>query len=83
MPVASDMPMIKAVIIEVPTEKHPQGVRGVGEVPIVPPQDFSNMPRGGKRPGSGRKKGGTNNVKQAILGAFNALSASVPVCGRS
>ena len=37
MPVASDMLMIKAVIIEVPTEKHPQGVRGVGEVPIVPP----------------------------------------------
>jgi CO/xanthine dehydrogenase Mo-binding subunit len=31
------MPMIKAVIIEVRTEKHLQGVRGVGEVPIVPP----------------------------------------------
>ena len=35
------------------------------------------MPRGGKRPGSGRKKGGTNkitsDVKQAILEAFNAL----------
>ena len=31
------MPMIKAVIIAVRTEKHPQGVRGVGEVPIVPP----------------------------------------------
>jgi CO/xanthine dehydrogenase Mo-binding subunit len=37
MPVASDMPMIEAVIIEVPNEKHPQGIRGVGEVPIVPP----------------------------------------------
>ena len=37
IPVASDMPMIDTVIIEVPNEKHPQGVRGVGEVPIVPP----------------------------------------------
>jgi CO/xanthine dehydrogenase Mo-binding subunit len=37
MPVASDMPMIEAVMIEVPNDKHPQGVRGVGEVPIVPP----------------------------------------------
>ncbi len=37
MPVASDLPMIDTVIIEVPNEKHPQGVRGVGEVPIVPP----------------------------------------------
>ena len=37
MPVASDLPMIEAVIVEVPNEKHPQGIRGVGEVPIVPP----------------------------------------------
>ncbi len=37
MPVASDLPMIDTVIIEVPNEKHPQGVRGVGEVPLVPP----------------------------------------------
>ncbi|MGI9523388.1 MAG: xanthine dehydrogenase family protein molybdopterin-binding subunit [Hyphomicrobiaceae bacterium] len=37
MPVASDLPMIDTVIIEVPNDKHPQGVRGVGEVPIVPP----------------------------------------------
>ncbi|MBX3440744.1 MAG: xanthine dehydrogenase family protein molybdopterin-binding subunit, partial [Planctomycetaceae bacterium] len=37
MPVASDLPMIDTVIVEVPNEKHPQGVRGVGEVPIVPP----------------------------------------------
>ena len=37
MPVASDVPMIDTVMIEVPNEKHPQGVRGVGEVPIVPP----------------------------------------------
>jgi CO/xanthine dehydrogenase Mo-binding subunit len=37
MPVASDLPMIDTVIIEVPNPQHPQGVRGVGEVPIVPP----------------------------------------------
>src|SRR3546814_17397398 len=37
MPVCSDLPMLDAVIIEVPNPKHPQGVRGVGEVPLVPP----------------------------------------------
>ena len=37
MPVASDLPMIDTVIIEVPNPTHPFGVRGVGEVPIVPP----------------------------------------------
>ena len=37
MPVASDLPMIDAVIVEVPNPGHPFGVRGVGEVPIVPP----------------------------------------------
>ncbi|HEY6983151.1 xanthine dehydrogenase family protein molybdopterin-binding subunit, partial [Reyranella sp.] len=37
MPVTSDLPMLDTVIIEVPNPKHPQGVRGVGEVPIVPP----------------------------------------------
>ena len=37
MPVASDLPMIDAVIVEVPNPTHPYGVRGVGEVPIIPP----------------------------------------------
>jgi CO/xanthine dehydrogenase Mo-binding subunit len=37
MPVASDLPMIDTVIVEVPNPGHPYGVRGVGEVPIVPP----------------------------------------------
>jgi CO/xanthine dehydrogenase Mo-binding subunit len=37
MPVASDLPMIDTVIIEVPNPNHPYGVRGVGETPIVPP----------------------------------------------
>jgi CO/xanthine dehydrogenase Mo-binding subunit len=37
VPVASDMPMIDAVIVEMPNPRHPFDVRGVGEVPIVPP----------------------------------------------
>lgn len=37
MPVASDLPAIDTVIIEVANPLHPYGVRGVGEVPIVPP----------------------------------------------
>ena len=37
MPTALDVPMIDAVIVEVPAPSHPFGVRGVGEVPIVPP----------------------------------------------
>ena len=38
MPTALDLPMIDTMLIEeVPNEGHPYGVRGVGEVPIVPP----------------------------------------------
>jgi CO/xanthine dehydrogenase Mo-binding subunit len=37
MPVASDVPMIDAIVVEVPNPRHPYGVRGVGETPIVPP----------------------------------------------
>jgi len=37
IPVASDLPMIDTVIVEVPNPMHPYGVRGVGETPIVPP----------------------------------------------
>ena len=29
--------MIETVLVEVPNPSHPYGVRGVGEVPIVPP----------------------------------------------
>jgi CO/xanthine dehydrogenase Mo-binding subunit len=36
IPVASDLPMLDAVILEIPNENHPQGIRGVGEVPLVP-----------------------------------------------
>ncbi len=36
MPVASDLPMIEAVIVEVPNPNHPFGVKGAGEVSIVP-----------------------------------------------
>ena len=37
VPVCSDVPMIDAVIVEEPNPRHPYGVRGVGETPIVPP----------------------------------------------
>ena len=37
IPVASDLPYIDTVIVEVPNPLHPFGVKGVGEVPIVPP----------------------------------------------
>ncbi len=43
MPTSLDLPMIDAVIVEVPDPKHPYGVRGVGEVPIVaPPAAIAN-----------------------------------------
>ena len=37
VPVASDLPMIDAILIEVANPRHPFGAKGVGEVPIVPP----------------------------------------------
>ena len=37
MPTSLDLPMIDTVIVEVANPTHPYGVRGVGEVPIVPP----------------------------------------------
>lgn len=37
MPTSLDLPMIETIIVEVPNPGHPYGVRGVGEVPIVPP----------------------------------------------
>jgi len=37
IPLASDLPMIETVIIEVPNPYHPYGVRGVGESGIIPP----------------------------------------------
>jgi len=37
IPVASDLPMIDTVIVEVPNPGHPYGVRGVGETGITPP----------------------------------------------
>ena len=36
-PVASDLPMIEAIMIEVPNPAHPYGAKGVGEVNICPP----------------------------------------------
>ncbi len=37
MPTSLDLPMIDTVIVEVANPGHPYGVRGVGEVPLVPP----------------------------------------------
>ena len=37
MPVASDLPMLDTALVEVANPSHPYGVRGVGEVPIIPP----------------------------------------------
>ncbi|MBM4434988.1 MAG: xanthine dehydrogenase family protein molybdopterin-binding subunit, partial [Chloroflexi bacterium] len=37
MPTALDLPKVETIVVEVPNPGHPYGVRGVGEVPIVPP----------------------------------------------
>lgn len=37
IPTCYDLPMIDTLIVEVPNPGHPYGVRGAGEVPIVPP----------------------------------------------
>jgi CO/xanthine dehydrogenase Mo-binding subunit len=37
VPVASDLPMVDTILVEVPNPRHPFGAKGVGEVPIVPP----------------------------------------------
>jgi len=36
IPVASDLPMIETIMVEVPNPNHPFGVKGAGEVNIVP-----------------------------------------------
>jgi CO/xanthine dehydrogenase Mo-binding subunit len=37
LPTILDIPPIETIIVEVPYPGHPYGVRGVGEVPILPP----------------------------------------------
>ena len=37
MPISLDLPMIDTVLVEVANPGHPLGVRGVGEVCLVPP----------------------------------------------
>jgi CO/xanthine dehydrogenase Mo-binding subunit len=37
MPTTLDVPMIESIIVEVPNPGHPYGVRGAGEIPIIPP----------------------------------------------
>jgi len=52
MPTALDVPPIEVLIVESPWAGHPYGVRGVGEVPIVPrprPSPTPSMPATGAR----------------------------------
>ena len=37
MPAACDLPLIDTILVEVPNPTQPVGVRGVGEVPLMPP----------------------------------------------
>lgn len=37
MPTCLDLPLIETLIVEVPNPNHPLGLRGVGEVAIIPP----------------------------------------------
>ncbi len=37
MPTCLDLPLIETCVVEVPNPLHPLGIRGVGEVSIVPP----------------------------------------------
>jgi CO/xanthine dehydrogenase Mo-binding subunit len=37
IPVASDLPMLETIVVEVPNPLHPYGVRGVGEAGVIPP----------------------------------------------
>ena len=37
MPTCLDLPMIETLLVEVANPGHPIGIRGVGEVPIIPP----------------------------------------------
>ncbi len=37
MPTCLDLPMIETILVEVANPGHPIGIRGVGEVPVIPP----------------------------------------------
>ncbi|MBV8358146.1 MAG: xanthine dehydrogenase family protein molybdopterin-binding subunit [Deltaproteobacteria bacterium] len=37
MPTCLDVPLIETLVVEVPNPNHPLGIRGVGEVALVPP----------------------------------------------
>jgi xanthine dehydrogenase molybdenum-binding subunit len=37
MPTSLDVPMIDAQLVDVPNPRHPYGLRGVGEIPIIAP----------------------------------------------
>ena len=73
MPVASDLPMIETILVEVPNPQHPYGVRGVGEVPIIPPH---RRGRQRHRPRDRRAHGRPADVAAAPVSA--ALDAARP-----
>ena len=73
MPVASDLPMIETILVEVPNPQHPYGVRGVGEVPIIPPH---RRRRQRHRPRHRRAHGRPADVPAAPVSA--ALDAARP-----
>ena len=70
MPVASDVPMIDAIVVEVANPKHPYGVRGVGETPIVPP-----LGRHRQRDGAGHRHPLHRAADVAAQGAQGAQGA--------
>ena len=43
VPVASDVPMIEPIVVEVPNPNHPYGAKGVGEVSICPPMAATRL----------------------------------------
>ncbi len=77
-PVASDLPMIEAVLIEVPNPRHPFGARGVGEVPIVPPMAaVANAIRGA----TGLRMPDPANHPTKVAGSYRCCRCA-PAAGR-
>ena len=73
MPVASDLPMIETILVEVPNPQHPYGVRGVGEVPIIPPH---RRRRQRHRPRDRRAHGRPADVPAAPVGGARRGAAA-------
>ena len=86
MPTALDLPMIDTVIVEVPNPGHPYGVRGVGEVPIVPPpaahrqRDLPRHRRAHGRAADVAGAGGESHGQVALRNASCCLAIGVAGC---